>query len=81
MQKEFSLGPVVGENKKWVLNPLPVALPKRGMGLVFWATVVGDSLSGTEETTYQIFFHSYLILLQGSSWLGVGTELQLICFR
>jgi len=28
-----------------ILNPLPVALPKRGMGLVFWVTVVGDSLN------------------------------------
>ena len=31
--------------KKWVLNPLPVTLPKCEMGLVFWVMVVGDSLS------------------------------------
>ena len=25
---------------------MPVALPKYGMGLVFWVTVIGDSLRG-----------------------------------
>ena len=32
--------PVVGEDKKLVLNPLPVALPKHGMGLVFWVMLL-----------------------------------------
>jgi len=30
------LGPIVEKDQKWVLNPLPVVLPKHGMGLVFW---------------------------------------------
>jgi hypothetical protein len=30
------MDPVVGEDKKWVLNPLLIALPKRGMSLLFW---------------------------------------------
>ena len=40
------MGLVVGEDRKWVLNLLPIALSKRGMGLVFWVTVVGDSEQG-----------------------------------
>jgi hypothetical protein len=40
LQKGFSFGPVVGENKKkWVLNPLPVE-PKQQMGLVFWVPLL-----------------------------------------
>ena len=35
---------VVEKDKKWVLNHLPIALPKREIGLVFWVAVVGDSL-------------------------------------
>jgi hypothetical protein len=36
---------VVGEDLLWVLNPLPIALPKYGMCLVFWVAVVGDNLT------------------------------------
>ena len=35
------LGLVVDEDKKWVLKHLPVALPKRKMGLIFWVPIVG----------------------------------------
>ena len=34
-RKGYLLGPVAGEDKKWVLNPLPIALPKHEMGLIF----------------------------------------------
>ena len=39
-RKGSLLGPVVGEDKKYVLNPLPVALPKHGMDLVFWVMLL-----------------------------------------
>ena len=45
------MGLVIGEDLKWVLNPLPVALPKRKMGHVFWITVIEDSLIRKEKTT------------------------------
>ena len=44
MQKGLSFGLVVGEDQKYVLNTLHVALPKEQMGLIFWVAVVGDSL-------------------------------------
>jgi hypothetical protein len=34
-RKDSLLGGVVGEDQNWILNHLPVALTKRGMGLVF----------------------------------------------
>jgi len=34
------LGPITGEDKKWVLNHLPIALPKYGMGLIFWVMLL-----------------------------------------
>jgi hypothetical protein len=34
-RKSSLFGPIVGKEKKWVLNTLPVALPKSQMGLVF----------------------------------------------
>jgi len=34
------LGPVAGEDQKWVLNPLPVALPKHRMNFVFWVMLL-----------------------------------------
>ena len=37
------MGSVVGEDKKWVLNHLPVALPKYRIGLIL-GDVVEDSL-------------------------------------
>jgi hypothetical protein len=37
-------GLVVEEDKKYVLNPLNVALSKGQISLVFWVAVVGDSL-------------------------------------
>ena len=42
-RKGSLLGHVVGEDQKYVLNLLPVALTKRRMSLVFWVAVVGDS--------------------------------------
>ena len=43
-RKGSLLGLVIGEDKKWVLNPLPITLHKRGMGLVFWVAVVVDTV-------------------------------------
>jgi len=39
-KKGSLLDPVVGEDQKWLLNHLPVALPKHGMGLVFWVMLL-----------------------------------------
>jgi hypothetical protein len=39
-RKDSLLGPIVGEDQKWVLNHLPVALPKRRMGLIFWVSLL-----------------------------------------
>ena len=39
------MGLVVGEDRKWILNLLHVALPKHEMGHIFWVTVVEDSLT------------------------------------
>jgi len=36
---------VVGEDKKWTSNSLPVMVLKRKIGLIFWLAVVGDSLT------------------------------------
>jgi hypothetical protein len=39
-RKDSLLGPIVGENQKWVFNHLPVALPKRRIGLVFLVSLL-----------------------------------------
>jgi len=57
-RKGSLLGPVVGEDKKYVLNLLPAALPNRGMGLVFWVILLeivlarGMSVSCNAITSY-----------------------------
>jgi hypothetical protein len=38
------------KTKKWVLNPFPVALLKRRMGLIFWVIVVEDGLRSIDIT-------------------------------
>jgi hypothetical protein len=35
LQKGFSFGPIVEEDTECVLNPLPIALPKSQIGLIF----------------------------------------------
>jgi hypothetical protein len=36
----FFFCPVVGEDKKWVSNPLHVALSECEMGLIFWVMLL-----------------------------------------
>jgi hypothetical protein len=40
LQNDFLLGPVVSEDVEWIFNPLPVALSKGQMELVFWALLL-----------------------------------------
>jgi hypothetical protein len=47
------------EKAKIGLNPLPVALPKREMCLIFWVTVVGD---GHSPLSHKEIFYSIQIL-------------------
>ena len=49
------LGHVVGEDRKQVLNPLPVVLPKHRTGLVFWMPLSEIVL--------------YLLLEKGHQWI------------
>ena len=54
-RKGALLGLAVGEDQKWVLKHLPVALPKHNMGLVFWVPIVGVSLRMLENDIYSTY--------------------------